>query len=465
MDHCDRPRPRGGRAGFQQRRWWLRRWWRPVAATPRIPAPVPVPPAAPTHARSGPVSTGDPVPVTPARDGSAAGGGRAFASGDGNSTSHRAATRGAGATRPGPGQSGPGGSDAALGAGAPRGREPGGISPRCRRRRAACRARRGEWTTLFRTHAVPANSDSPGENTAVDVPPPPPAGAGGACGREAALSAVAALLVACGGSAPEASRPKAHPIDSAKAEQGARGLLGEITGAIDRDDTDGVMTLLSDCSSCSARAAPTSCRRARTRSSHSRRWSIRARSAARRCTPATSTWSRRRAGTPRGRSTSCRSRASRSRSPRSCRTPTTSGCSRRSRSRARHRPSRLESELARQAVVPAGMASIDKVDPAARGAADVFEHGLADQTLWGDDLDPSLGRGRRRAGARRGRARQGRDQEAVEAPARDAHARGAGRADHRVRDRRRPARVGEPRRSSGSRTIRRRCRPARSRCS
>ena len=46
----------------------------------------------------------------------------------------------------------------------------------------------------------------------------------------------------------------------------------------------------------------------------------------------------------------------------------------------------LRAALARQAVVPAGMASIDKVDPPARGAADALERGLVDQAVWGDDL-------------------------------------------------------------------------------
>ena len=182
------------------------------------------------------------------------------------------------------------------------------------------------------------------------------------------------------------SRPKAHPIDSAKAEQGARGLLGEITGAIDRDDTDGVMTLLSDpfivygprrtdvlpsrsdaLVALKALVDPRAKGHAPVRAGdfdvvaspggHSA-WSIDVVQVAGEPLAVTAILSN-------ADDIWLLSAVALARTPSA---------------------GRLKSELARQAVVPAGMASIDKVDPAARGAADVFEHGLADQTLWGDDL-------------------------------------------------------------------------------
>ena len=58
---------------------------------------------------------------------------------------------------------------------------------------------------------------------------------------------VAVLLAACGGSATVVKAPKAQPdVDAATAEKDAKGLVGEVGMSIGNGDTDGLMTLLSD---------------------------------------------------------------------------------------------------------------------------------------------------------------------------------------------------------------------------
>ncbi len=47
---------------------------------------------------------------------------------------------------------------------------------------------------------------------------------------------------------------------------------------------------------------------------------------------------------------------------------------------------KVHKQLKQDAVVPPGMAGLAKVDPAAQGAVDRFQKGLAAQQLWGDDL-------------------------------------------------------------------------------
>lgn len=376
MDDRDRPSPRGVRAGCPggAGRGCAPGRGRSADSCPRSGSS-----AGPDAGASGshrPGQHGDPGPGAPACHGPAAGDGRAVSPGDGNWTSHLAATCGAGAD----GRSGPGGAVAALDR-APEGsrRDAADAASHAARDRAGGRhdphARgAGELGQPRREHG--------GRHSAAAA-----RGRGWeARGREAALSALATLLVACGGSAPAPSHPAVHPIDEATAEQGARGLLGEIAGAIDRDDTDGVMTLLSDpfvvfgprrtdvlptradaLVALKALVDPLTKRHAPVRAGdfdvvaspggHSA-WSIDVVQVAGEPLAVTAILSN-------ADDIWLLSAVALARTPPA---------------------GQLKADLARQAVVPAGMASIGKVDAAARGAADLFEHGLADQTLWGDDL-------------------------------------------------------------------------------
>ena len=58
--------------------------------------------------------------------------------------------------------------------------------------------------------------------------------------------ALAALVGACGGSAPSPEAPKQAPVSERKAEKGAKDLVAEIYESIGDGDTDGLMSLLAD---------------------------------------------------------------------------------------------------------------------------------------------------------------------------------------------------------------------------
>jgi ketosteroid isomerase-like protein len=198
--------------------------------------------------------------------------------------------------------------------------------------------------------------------------------------------ALAALLGACGGSAPAAEAPKQAPVSERKAEKGAKDLVDEIYDSIGHGDTDGLMSLLADplivfgprrgdamatrADALVALKAQVDTRSKKKPSVHSGSLEI--------------------VASPGGHSAWAFDVLDVAGQPMALTAILTNAddiWQVDAAALAETPPMKsIRAELKKDAIVPPGVAGPAKVDSAAQAAVEKFKKGLADQQLWGDDL-------------------------------------------------------------------------------
>ena len=205
--------------------------------------------------------------------------------------------------------------------------------------------------------------------------------------RGLALALAVAITTGCGGGgAPAPKAPKQEAVDERQAQKGAKDLVGEIYESIGHGDTDGLMSLLSDPlvvfgprrgDSMGTRADALVALKAQIDPKAKNK-------------PALKSGSLEVVTSPGGHSAWAFDVIDVAGRPMALTAILTNAddiwqvhAAALAETPSMHS---IRAELKKDAIVPPGLSAPAKVDDAARGAADKFTKGLADQQLWGDDL-------------------------------------------------------------------------------
>jgi len=197
-----------------------------------------------------------------------------------------------------------------------------------------------------------------------------------------------AFVIGCGGaSTPAAKAPKEDAVDERKAERGAKDLVGEIYESIGAGDTDGLMSLLADplivfgprrTDAMGTRADALVALKAQIdpKAKHK---------------PAVKSGSLEVVASPGGHSAWAIDVLDVGGQPMALTAVLTNSgdvWQVQSAALASTPPMKsIRAELKKDAIVPPGMAGAGKLDPAAQAAVDKFKKGLAEQDVWGTDLE------------------------------------------------------------------------------
>jgi ketosteroid isomerase-like protein len=198
--------------------------------------------------------------------------------------------------------------------------------------------------------------------------------------------ALAAVLGACGGSAPPPAAPKQPPVSERKAEKGAKDLVEEIYESVGHGDTDGLMSLLADPlivfgprrgDAMATRADALVALKAEVDPKAKKK-------------PALHSGSLEIVASPGGHSAWAFDVLDVAGQPMALTAVLTNADDiwQVHAAALAETPSMkaIRAELKKDAIVPPGLSGVAKIDAAAQAAVDKFKKGLADQQVWGDDL-------------------------------------------------------------------------------